>query len=399
MLFAYKALKDNKPVSGKIDANNVEEAVSLLKAGGYFPIEVKKDATGSSAIMQYLDRVNFTDIVNFTRQLSIMLNAGVTLVDAFDIFKKQASKPSFLRMVDQLDKDIRGGKTFSDSLRRYPHLFSPLYISLSRAGEASGKLNDILFNLATNLEKQRELRGKLQGAMIYPSLILVGMFVVVFIMITFVIPKLLGLYKDLNVTLPWSTQIIVNVSDFSSKFWPLILAAIGFICFSIWRFFQTKEGKAILDKYVLRIPVISNVITQAMLVDTTRALSILVGSGVSILDALDIIKEANPNGEFKKAFKNVAEKVEKGISLGAALRDEPVFPPLIVQMAVVGEQTGHLDETMLKISEYFDVESGLAIKNLTALIEPAVLVVLGLGIGFLIFSVITPIYSLTSSIQ
>jgi type IV pilus assembly protein PilC len=172
MIFLYKALKDNKQVTGKIDANNTEEAVSLLKAGGFFPIEVKKEGTGTSVIAEIFDRVDFTDVVNFTRQLSIMLNAGVTLIDAFDIFKKQSTKPSFMKMIEQMDKEIRGGKTFSETLKSYPHLFSNLYISLVKAGEASGKLNDILLSLSQTLEKQRELKGRVTGAFIYPALIL-----------------------------------------------------------------------------------------------------------------------------------------------------------------------------------------------------------------------------------
>jgi type II secretory pathway component PulF len=399
MIFTYKALKDNKQVTGKIDANNTEEAVSLLKAGGFFPIEVKKEGAGTSTITAFFDRVDFTDIVNFTRQLSIMLNAGVTLIDAFDIFKKQSTKPSFMKMIEQMDKEVRGGKTFSETLRAYPRLFSNLYISLVKAGEASGKLNDILLNLSQTLEKQRELRGRVTGAFIYPALILSGMVVVIFIMVTFVIPKLLGLYKDLNVKLPWSTQIIVYVSDFLSQFWYLVIIGAGVAAYLFYNFLQSPRGKKLFDKYILKVPVISNVLIQSMLVDTTRALAILVGSGVSILDALQIVKEGNPNGEFRDAFSRIAEKVEKGVSLGNAFKEEPVFPPLIIQMAIVGEQTGHLDETMRKISEYFDIESELAIKNMTTLIEPTVLVILGLGVGFLIFSVITPIYSLTSTIQ
>ncbi len=399
MQYIYKALKDNKPVNGKIEANSPDDAVSLLKAGGYFPIEVHEESASSKRLTSLFDRVTFTDVVNFTRQLSIMLNSGVTLVDCFDIFKKQSSKPSFSRMIDQMDKDIRGGKRFSEALHAYPGLFSDLYVSLVKAGEASGKLSDILLDLSQNLEKQRELRGRLQGALIYPSLIIIGMLVVMFIMITFVIPKLLQLYQDLNVKLPWSTQVIVTVSNFSAQFWPMILVAVGVATYLGYNFITSARGKALKDIYVLKIPVISNVIKQTMLVDTTRALSILVGSGVSILDALAIIQEGNPNGEFKKAFGRVAEKVEKGVSMGNAMREEPLFPPLIVQMAVVGEQTGHLDETMGKISEYFNIESELAIKNFTTLIEPTVLVILGISIGFLIFSVITPIYSLTSSIQ
>ncbi|MCX7996894.1 MAG: type II secretion system F family protein [Patescibacteria group bacterium] len=399
MQYVYRALKDGKTLTGKIEANSVDEAISALKSGGFFPIEVKKELSSSLGLSKIFDRVNYTDIVNFTRQMSIMLNAGITLVDCFAIFKQQAGKQAYLRMVETLDRDIRSGKTFSDALREFPDHFSPLYVSLVKAGEASGKLNEILFSLADNMEKQRELRGRVSGALIYPMLIVIGMFLVIFLMITFVIPKLVGLYKDMGVNLPWTTQVIVTLSDFSVRFWPLVLGAIGGLAFAGYNFYRSPQGKAFFDVFLLKVPVINTVLVQSMLVDTTRALSILVGSGVSILEALEIVREGNPNGQFKAAFKRVSEKVEKGISLGQALRDEPVFPPLIVQMAVVGEQTGHLDETMGKIAEYFNIESQIAIKNLTTMIEPTVLIVLGVSVGFLIFSVITPIYSLTNSIQ
>ncbi|MFW5703253.1 MAG: type II secretion system F family protein [Patescibacteria group bacterium] len=396
MKFKYRALKGEKTVSGKIEANNVDEAVTLLKAGGFFPIDIKRDTGDSSSFKKLLDRVNFTDIVNFTRQLSIMLNAGITLIDAFDIFKKQTPKESFLHLIEEMDRDIRSGISFSNTLKKHPEYFSRLYVSLVKAGEASGKLNDILLSLATNLEKQRELRGKLKGAMIYPALIIAGMFIVIFIMITFVIPELLSLYTDLDADLPMSTVIINQVSTFSSENWPFILIVLGVVGFLIYNYVRTPEGKANIDKLVLKVPILKDVLIQSLLVDTTRAFSILVGSGVSILDALEIAREASGNVEFQKAFRRISIKVEKGVSLGNAMREEPLFPPLIVQMAVVGERTGHLDETMGKISRYFEVESEIAIKSLTTLIEPAILVILGVTIGFIIFSVITPIYSLTS---
>lgn len=396
MKFKYRALKEDKPVNGKIDANNVDEAVSLLKGGGFFPIEVTKDSGSKSTFSRFLEGVNFTDIVNFTRQLSIMLNAGITLIEAFDIFKKQTTKTAMLELIDEMDKDVRGGISFSNTLKKHPEYFSRLYVSLARAGEASGKLNDILLSLADNLEKQRELRAKVTGALIYPALIFCGMIIVIFIMITFVIPQLLTLYNDLDAELPLTTVIISNVSSFSSQFWPLILAAAGIAIFAVWNYIKTPKGKEMLDKLILKIPILRDIIIQSVLVDTARALSILVGSGVSILDALDISREASGNIEFQRAFQRISKKVEKGVSLGNAMREEPLFPPLIVQMAVVGERTGHLDETMGKIAHYFEVESEIAIKSLTTLIEPAILVILGVTVGFIIFSVITPIYSLTS---
>jgi type II secretory pathway component PulF len=250
--------------------------------------------------------------------------------------------------------------------------------------------------LAENLEKEREFKGKIKGALIYPAIVVSGMIMVMFVMITFVIPKLLTLYQDLDVELPLSTQILVVVSNFSQKFWPLIIiAAIG-AGLGIRNYFRTKAGKIVKDNLMLKIPYFSKVIRIASLVDATRTLAILIGSGVSILEGLKIIIDTSDNVVFQNAFRNIYVKVEKGVSLGQAMADEKVFPPILVQMTTVGERTGHLDATLLRLSNYFEIESEFAVKAVTSLIEPAIIIVLGLGVGLLVFSVITPIYSLTN---
>lgn len=400
MMYQYKALKKDKIISGKLEASSPEDAVLYLKNNNYFPIEVKRMDSGNIAVFDSIfNRVQFTDIVDLTRQLSIMLNAGLTLIDCFEIMKKQTTKISLLRVIEDLDREVRGGKSFSESLKKYPQHFSNLYIALVKSGEASGKLSDILLKLAENLEKQREFQGKIKGALIYPVIVIIGMISVMFIMITFVVPKLLGLYKDFNIDLPLSTKVLIVVSSFTSQFWPFIIAGVFFGVSFLRKYLQTKQGKHLYDSTLLKIPVLSNVVRMSVLVDSTRTLSILIGSGVSILDGLDIIIETSSNAIFQLAFKSIYKQVEKGVSLGQAMTNEGVFPPILVQMTTVGEQTGHLDDTLARISHYFEMESELAVKAMTTLIEPAILVFLGVGVGFLVMSVITPIYNLTSSFK
>ncbi len=399
-MYQYKALKKDKIISGKLEASSPEDAVLYLKNNNYFPIEVKRMDSGNIAVFDSIfNRVQFTDIVDLTRQLSIMLNAGLTLIDCFEIMKKQTTKISLLRVIEDLDREVRGGKSFSESLKKYPQHFSNLYIALVKSGEASGKLSDILLKLAENLEKQREFQGKIKGALIYPVIVIIGMISVMFIMITFVVPKLLGLYKDFNIDLPLSTKVLIVVSSFTSQFWPFIIAGVFFGVSFLRKYLQTKQGKHLYDSTLLKIPVLSNVVRMSVLVDSTRTLSILIGSGVSILDGLDIIIETSSNAIFQLAFKSIYKQVEKGVSLGQAMTNEGVFPPILVQMTTVGEQTGHLDDTLARISHYFEMESELAVKAMTTLIEPAILVFLGVGVGFLVMSVITPIYNLTSSFK
>lgn len=220
---------------------------------------------------------------------------------------------------------------------------------------------------------------------------------VMFVMVTFVIPQLLSLYKDFNVDLPVTTQILITISSFTSKTWPIILGVVAGSVVLLRRFLATYQGKHLYDELIMSLPVFGKVVSISDLVDSTRTLSILIGSGVSILDALNIIIDTNTNTIFKSAFTNIYKNVEKGVSLGDSMAHEGVFPPILIQMVIVGEQTGKLDETLLRISNYFEMESEMAVKTMTTLIEPMILIILGLGVGFLVMAVITPIYNLTNS--
>jgi type IV pilus assembly protein PilC len=397
MIFQYKALKNGKVVIDKIEAKDIKSVSLYLQAKEIFPIWIKP--LKEERTMSLLDRVGFNDVVDFTRQIAIMVNAGLTLTEALDILKKQVKKPSLHKLIENLSNEIKAGNSFSSALKKYSNYFSDLYISLIRSAEVSGKLGEIMLKLSDNLEKEREFKGKIKGAMIYPVIILTGMFSVMFIMITFVIPKLLNLYKEFNVELPFTTQILIMVSSFFVKFWPLLILAIVGSVLAFRKYLSTSVGKYTFDSFLLKLPVINNVIKISALVNTTRTLAILLGSGISILEALDIVVDATDNAIYQKSFKNVKKKVERGQSLGSAMDEEGIFPPILVQMAQVGEQTGRLDDTLLRLSHFFEIESELAVKAMTTLIEPAILVILGLGVGFLVMSVITPIYNLTSSFK
>ena len=396
MLFQYKALKDQEAVVKKIEATSSGEVIAFLQKNGYFPISVEKvEKLNLSFLDSLTQRVNFNDVVDFTRQVAIMLNAGLTLIDSLEILKKQTTKLPIKKMIEAIDSKIKGGSSFSAALKDYKGIFSNLYIALVKSGEASGKLGEILLRLADNLEKEREFKSKLKGALVYPLIIVIGMFIVMFIMVTFVLPKLLGLYKDFNVELPITTQILIAVSNFSTKFWPLVLvlAIVGFYFGK--KYLSTKAGKKSFDKFSLKLPVFGHIIAVSALVE----LAILIAAGISILDALSIVVDSTENSVYQQAFLTVSKKVEKGQSMGMAFEQEGIFPPILVQMSQVGEQTGNLDDTLLRLSKYFEMESEMATKTMTTLIEPTILVFLGVGVGFLVMSVITPIYNLTNSFK
>ena len=400
MFFQYKALINGKVIIKKIEADNSKAVIDYLKKNDYFPISVEKVQELNLSFLKNLSqRIDFNDIVDFTRQIAIMLNAGLTLIDSMEILNKQTVKLPLKKMLDSIENKIKGGSSFSTALKDYNANFSNLYIALVKSGEASGKLGEILLRLADNLEKQRVFKSKLKGALTYPIIIIIGMFGVMFVMVTFVLPKLLGLYKDFNVELPLSTKILIAFSNFSTRFWPLVLVLIFVGSYFVKKYLSTKSGKKSFDKFVLKLPVFGNIISVSALVESTRTLAVLIGAGISILDALSIVVDSTDNSVYQEAFLTVSKKVEKGQSMAVAMGKEGIFPPILVQMTQVGEQTGNLNDTLFRLSNYFEMESEMATKAMTTLIEPMILVVLGVGVGFLVMSVITPIYNLTNSFK
>lgn len=398
MKFVYRAIKQGEIAKGEIDAKTKEKAIEILKANRITILDVapkKNPIFNSDALVNH---ISFNEIVNLTRHLSIMLNAGLTITDSIEIIKKQSESKGLAKLINGIEEEIRAGNSLSAALENHPDHFSNFYIALVKAGEASGKLDNVLDKLAHNLEKQREFKGKITGALIYPVIILIVMFVVIFLMITFVIPNLLNVYKSFDAELPPQTLFLINLSDFFVAWWWLILLSIGAAGWGILKYKQSRTGKKTMDRIMLHVPVVGKVLKVSALVDTTRTLSILVSSGVSLLDALDIITETTNNIVYQEALGNLRKGVEKGSPLWAIMEEQVVFPQILIQMTRVGEQTGKLDETLDHLSRYFEAESEMAVKALTTMIEPTVLVLLGITVGFVVFSIITPIFSLTSSI-
>jgi len=400
MLYQYKALQNNQKVNGEMEAGSEKEITEYLKSNGYFPVEInEKKKSQLTFLTSMFERVAFQDIVYMTRQFAIMLDAGLTLINSIDIIKKQVTKAPLKKMLEDIDRQLRDGKTFSQALTQFPGQFSHFYIALVRSGEASGKLDEILEKLAEHLEKQRAFKQIIRNALIYPIVIISAMGAMMFVMFSFVMPKLLSLYDSFDVELPQSTQVIMSISNFMEKNWIFVLLGIVGSIFGIIRFLKTNQGKTLYDKLIFKVPVMGNITRTSGLVDATRTLSILISSGVPILDGLVIVTDVNPNILFREAFARITRKVEKGMSVGSAMSNEPIFPESLTQMAIVGEQTGHLDVTLLKLAEYYQTESEIAVKGMLTLLEPMIIVVLGISVGFLVMAVITPIFSLTNSLQ
>src|SRR3989344_1023359 len=401
MRLRYKAVtKENKIVRGLLEAKDTDEAVRYLRGKELIPITVSSESRNEMAkYFPFLNKVKQSDLILFTRQLSSMLNSGLTLIKSLEILREQINSQTMNEIIGGIIADIEEGKTLSSAISRYPDIFSPIYVSIIKSAESSGLLDRALSHLADNLEKQAKLRNTIRSALTYPTIVVILMFVVVFIMMTVVIPQLSGLYENLNVELPLPTKIIMKLSDFMTVSWPLIIVIAGLAVFLFRRWHKTDAGKLVIDNLILKAPIFGNLSKKVILTEFSRTFSLLVGSGTLVVDSLMQTADTLGNIHYKNAIIVIAKKVENGVSVGDALSSYSLFPPLLTQLVKIGEETGKLDETLLKASEYFESETDQSVKMLTTSLEPIIMVTLGAGVAFLLVSVITPIYSLISSIK
>jgi len=397
--FSYNARSgDGRMLLGLVEAQSESESAALLRERGLFVVNIhpKKTAFSLHDLTAKFSRVHFGDIVDFTRQLSTMISAGLPLTDALSILQVQTGSAAMSKVIAEVLRQIEGGLSFSKGLDKFPNEFSPIYIALVRAGEAAGILDGVLARLADNLEKNREFKGKVMGALLYPILVVIAMGAVITIMMIFVIPKLTALYKDMGVELPLPTKILIGISDFFVNYWyiGILIFVVGGYLIARWR--KSLAGRRVLDALAFRIPIFGPLQKKVALVEFTRTFGILIGAGVPVLEALSIVADSMNNVYFKEAMEEVSLKLEKGFTLSEPMSQMSIFPPIVGQMISVGEKTGKLDETLLKLSHYFEVEADQTIKGLTTALEPLIMVVLGVGVGFLVWAIISPIYNLTS---
>jgi type IV pilus assembly protein PilC len=383
-------------IKGKVEARNVSQAAAALRSRNLLVIKI--DAETSSMFAQFssmLSGVKQDEIVALTRQLSTMVTAGLSLTQSLTILQQQ-NKPAMAALLEKLLQDIEGGNTFAKALERHPKQFSRVYIQLVRAGETAGVLDQVLLRLSENLEKNKEFKAKTQGALIYPLIVVIAMLIVTAIMMIFVVPKLTEMYKDFGADLPVVTQILIDTSNFFVNFWWLVGGVLVGAGVGLFRWYKTPVGERKISQWLLKIPLYGELRKKVILTEFSRTLSLLLTAGISLLQALEVSADAINLILYREALEESYQRVEKGVSLGKTLQDKDLFPPILTQMVLVGEETGKLDEVLLKISNYFQSESEQAIKNLTTALEPMIMIVLGLGVGFMVFAIVMPIYTLTS---
>ncbi len=402
--FQYKVRDgEGRILQGSLEADNHELVVNKLRQMGYTPINVeryevsalKKDLT----IPGFGSRVGLKDVAVFSRQFATMINSGLSLLRALNILGEQTENPALAKILTQVRMDVEKGTSLSSALARHPKAFNRLYIAMVRAGEIGGMLDKVLLQLASTIEKQVELRRKIVSAMTYPVAVLILVLLIVTAMLIFVVPTFEGLYADLDSPLPGPTKLLLSVSSFVTKFAPVIILAEVAGVFMFKRWIASDGGRAIWDAFKLKVPIFGKLVRKTALTRFSRTLASLLSAGVPILEALEITAETVGNAVVAKAVREVQVGVRQGESMARPLGQHPVFPPMVVQMLAVGEETGAVDTMLEKVADFYDQEIEALVDALTSLLEPLLIVVLGGVVGGMVVSLYMPMFNIINLIE
>lgn len=388
--------------TGTINAHDRQSAIENLKQKGFHPLVVKPAAASGMSMEIKLpgsNKIKAKDIVIFTRQFSTMIAAGVPILRALTTLKEQSESTALQKILDQVVSDVQGGASLSDALGKHTAVFSETYVNMVRAGEAGGILDQILGRLAAQVEKDSAIKAKFKGAMTYPIVVsLVAVGAVIFLMVG-VIPKLASILKEAGGDLPIQTKLILGISDFMLERWPIIIGVVVIVFFIFKRYTATKNGKYVFHSLQLKMPLFGKIIMKVNVARFARTFSSLLGAGVSVIEALETTAGALNNVVIRKTLMDAAQSIKNGQPVSDSLAVSNVLPPIIIQMAAVGEETGQLDTVLTKVADFYEDEVDTIINSLSSIIEPILIVGLGGIVGFIVASVLGPITSLQNAVQ
>lgn len=396
---------DGKTKGGEMESKDEKSLAQDLRAEGFLITSLKMvESSEKKTKIKLLDRftggVPLKEKMVFARNLSVMIASGLPVSKAIQNLSVQTKNKKLKAILNEVNEELQKGTSLSDSLKKYPRVFSELFVNMVKVGEAGGTLEESLNIIANQLEKDHDLIGKVRGAMMYPSVVLIAMFGIGVMMLTYILPKLTSVFEDLEVELPKSTQLIISFSNLLRN----NTVVIGIFCVALGIFLKfflgTRNGKRIISFITINIPVIKNIIIKVNCARFARIYSSLLKSGVSVIDALNIVSNTLGNYFYKAAINDSVEKVQKGINLSKIIASYPkIFPPLVPQMIEVGEETGKIEMVLLKLAEFYEEEIEQITKNMSSIIEPILMMIIGVSVGFFAVAMLQPMYSLMENIK
>jgi type IV pilus assembly protein PilC len=386
-------------VSDKIDVATRDDVIAHLRKNRMVVVQIRAAPKEFKLNLKFGGGVKTRDVVVMTRQFATMINAGLPLVQALDILAQQTENKVLADTTRQVVYDVESGMTLADAMRKHPKAFSDLYVNMVAAGEAGGILDTILVRLAQFLEKNDAIIRKVKGAMVYPAVICGVAFIAIAVLLIFVIPTFQNMFASVQLELPLPTRIVIGMSNLLKNYWWVMLGAMGGSVFLVNRYYKTPAGRLQIDSLLLRLPVLGDVIRKSAVSRFTRTLGTLISSGVSILDGLEITARTAGNMVIHNAVMESRSSIAGGETIAAPLQKSKVFPPMVISMIAVGEQTGGLDEMLSKIADFYDDEVDAAVSTLLSLMEPMMIVVLGVIVGGMVVAMYLPIFDMVNAVQ
>ena len=391
--------------TGSQEAASEAELAHILRDEGFVltSFRLVGPATQSkrtiASLLPSLSHIPLIEKVVFAQHLAVMVGAGLSLTRSLEALGQQTKNKKLAAAIKGLNEDIKKGTSLADALTKYPKIFSELFINMVRVGETSGNLEEVLRLLSDQMKKDHDLRSRVKGAMIYPSVILIAMVGIGAIMMVTIVPQLSSIFKELDIQLPLSTRIIIGISDFLTHYWPFVILGIIVLIPVLRIIFKSKTGKSAFDLTLIRLPIFGNIIKQVNSARLARTLSSMVKSGIPIVQALQIAGGTLDNFLFRKSLLFAAQEVQKGQPLSQAMKSyAQIYPPIVNQMIEVGEETGSLEDILVKLADFYEEEVDNMTKGLTSVIEPVLMIIIGAAVGFFAVSMIQPMYSMMNSL-
>lgn len=394
--FTYKA-RDNagQIFTGTIEGESRDVVIDRLREMKYFIISVEKRSSGLlSTEITLFQTIKIRDLAIFYRQFATMVSAGLTLVSCLEILSKQTENKLLAKKIEDIKKSVERGSTLADAFASHPETFSKLYINMIKAGEIGGVLDDILNRMATLMEKEYELRQKIKSAMTYPIFILGAAVIMAIFLLTFILPQFVGIFQQFGGQLPFLTKMLVWATVTFNRYWYIFFGVVALLVFLFISYSRTKKGHKNIDRIKLKLPIFGNLFLKTAINRFTRTLGTLIRSGVPIIQSLRVSAESIGNDVIADAVMQASDRIKEGQSISAPLEESKVFPPMVTQMVLVGEESGELETMLLNVSQFYDQEVERAVEQLTSVIEPILMVVVALFVGVMVISMYLPIFSM-----
>lgn len=399
MIYKYKAVSEKgEIIEGFFEGNDESDVLAMLKGNNYLPVTVEKDVGAEAQIDIFSKKIKKKDLAVFCRQFYTMLDAGIGIVKCIEILEKQSENKTLVKALGTLGENVQKGFTLSEGMKKHPKVFPSLLLNMVEAGEVSGNLDTIMERMAVHFEKENKLENKIKSALIYPiALAVVSIAVVIFLLVA-VMPTFIGMFESSGQALPGPTQALLTISNWLTEFWYLFIAIVVGVVIGFITFKRTPTGRNFLDTLKIKIPIIKDTNVKIITARFTRTLSTLMTSGIPLLQAIDVVGRVVGNKVVHDRLEVASENVRKGVSLSRAVYEVGVFPPMVDSMIKIGEESGSLDDILYKTADFYDDEVEVALQRMTSLMEPVMLVVMAIVIGFIVIAMAMPMFDMVNTI-